>query len=425
MLISYIILGLTVALLFVFPVEVLLPFTLALYSQLVLLRLYQRKYVKIDFIIFAIYFSMFFLYKVLKIDDILPYVGAMFYFFIGLAFLVSGVAARPITLADRSTKTAAEIDYHSFMDVVLGMFYLVCLYLSLSLMPQPAYIYLPLVLVAVSIPTAMILAKYLHQPYFGFYRDSKYRFIAVPQQKKAHFDNTKGFSFVIGDYIGKEVVSATDQEQYLEVLHRAYYDIYVQSKIQKQITYAEMWENMKIEHAALFASSTCFVVKNMKENACVGTLRIIHRAPKTQIETYTDLDFSAHRDRGLKVAEIGRFAIINTPGAERGMVLKLLFHLLGYTILRHKIDLAYTFAFNSTAKIYEKIGFKKYIELIYDEEFKMHGSLLGLNFRENFKAENSLVKNHASFWVSILLKFYYSGAKSGLKNDSIDLFPFN
>ncbi|NLB64582.1 MAG: hypothetical protein GX801_10850 [Fibrobacter sp.] len=425
MLISYIILGFTIALLFVFPVEMLLPFTLAIYSQLVLFRLYQKKYIKIDFIIFAIYLSMFFMYKALKLDNILPYVGSLFYFFIGFSFLISGLIKNPLTITEKESKTAGEINYHSFMNVILGVFYLLCLYLSLSLMPKPSYIYMPLVLVVFSIPMSMLLTKYLNQPYFDFYYDTKFRLFQVKKAQKKHFGNAEGFGFIIGDYIGKEVISKSDHEKYLAVLKKAYYDLYVQSKVKKQDSYDVMWEEIRAEHKEISEFSTCFVVQNIKDGSSVGAIRLIHKKGKTQIEPFSGLDFTGLRDKGIKIAEIGRFAITCDDGASRGVVLKLLFHLLGYSILKNKVDIAYTFAFNTTTKIYEKIGFTKHKERIFDEEFLMDGNLLALNFRENFKSERSLIKAHQSFWANALMKYYYLGFKGKDKKIPEDLFRFN
>lgn len=406
MIISFSLLGITLGILFLLPAEVLLPVCTWAYGLLVLWRVFRRELVLMDLLVFGVYALLSFLHEVLGLKSVIPYMGTTFYFFISFGSIVGGLAGVPFTLYNPRSATPEDLRYHRVLSVAMGILYSGAFFSSWLLFPRPEYIWVPLVVVGVSTPLAILFAKKFGSIVTEFLQDSKVRFVSEPRILSKSFGNAKGMGRVHGRFACKEVVTPGDEAIYLDTLREGYREVYRNSGVKERMDYEQMWKEVEAEHLRFRAVSDCFVVMDTTTGQGVGTFRMVHSAPKLPLEACMPLTLDGLRRRGCRMGEAGRLSIVGVSGIDRGVVMNLLFHMLGPVVLTRGIHVVFTSALKWAVSTYERAGFMTHAKVVVDQEFLTEDRLCILPVQDDFSRKTSRLNDHRTPWASLLFLVY-------------------
>ncbi len=403
---SILMLGITLSLLFFLRVE-LLPITgLYLYAILLLWRIYKKQVVLLDIIVFCVYLAVSVGYYILGYKNMVTYMGTIFYASLSIFCILGGIFKVPFTVTNVKKISKEDLAYHRLLSVVMGILYIPSLLASIILFPKPSYIYLPLLLLLAAIPLSIYLTKGV-MFIIDLYRERKDRMLSRPLVER-YFGNSQGFYWIGSEFIGKEVITESDERLFLDTLKKGYINIYKKSKLKLHGDYNTFFSRIADEYEKWKDSSSSFVVIERTSGKGVGTIRLVVDKERLPLEEYTPFTLENYRRLNIRVAEAGRLSIVGVPDVKKRIVFTMLYSMLATKILESDIELLFADALEAVVPIYEKSGFVVFPEPYQDLEFEAKAYICCLNPALILAQKGSFydyLKNQSS-WGKLLVNLY-------------------
>ena len=406
MLLSILMLGITLSLLFFLPIELLSITGLYIYAILLLWRMYKKQVVLLDVMIFCVYLAVSVGYYILGYKNIVTNMGTIFFAFLSVFCILGGIFKIPFTVTNIKKLSEEDLAYHRLLSVVMGILYIPSLVASITLFPRPSYIYLPLLLILVAIPLSIYLTKAIVF-IIDLHREKKEIELKKPLVEK-YFGNSQGIYWISSEFIGKEVVTESDERLFLDTLKKGYISVYEKSKLRFQEDYDTFFSRIVDEYKIWEDKSVSFVIVDKTTGKGVATMRLVIDKNKLPLEEYTPFTLDNYRKLNIRVAESGRFTIVGVPNVKRRVILMVFHYMIAWKAFSSDIELLFTDAIKHIVPIYEKLGFIVFPEPYQDLEFKVEAYICCLNFAEKFIQKDLVYEflNKRSAWGKLLVALY-------------------
>ncbi len=350
----YVMLSISILILFKAKMELAILINLYIYTIALWYGYMYTKYDIINNLMFCTYLVMSFLYYLVGLEDILPYLGTIINFnFILLTFYFI-YTKRTITYTPNANLTNMEYKAILYTNIYAIVLYLMANIISFILKPNILYIIIPIVLVVLGIVLMDKIRLYILK-------------LMLKQQEDLHrkrnikdidmniFTNQDGFinSYKNGKYIFKEVTNKNELEEFNFILKKAYTQHLIQSK---SISKNSFYDSITINDLDIY--SKCYLLY-LNDKKPIATVKVSLRGvdgklplEKTTIPENLELP---NLDSHLKYAEYGKLAVL--PQYRNSDVLEILFKGSIYFIIEKNISIVYCDAYKNISKLYEKLGF--------------------------------------------------------------------
>lgn len=403
-------LGITLSLLFFLPIELLSITGLYLYAILLLWRIYKKQVILLDIIVFCVYLAVSVGYYILGYKNLIIYMGTIFYASLSIFCILGGIFKVPFTVTNIKKMSKEDLTYHRVLSVVMGILYIPSLVTSIVLFPKASYIYLPLLLLLAAIPLSIYSTKGV-MFIIDLYCEGRERMLSRPLVER-YFGNSQGFYWIRSEFIGKEVVTESDERLFLDTLKKGYINVYEKSKLKSHGDYNRdyntFFSRIVDEYKKWKDRSNSFVVIERTSGKGVGTIRLVVDDERLPLEEYTPFTLENYRRLEIRVAEAGRLSIVGVPDVKKRTVFTMLYSMLATKILESDIELLFADALKAVVPIYKKSGFVVFPEPYQDLEFETEAYICCLNLPV-ILAQKGLfydsLKNQSA-WGKLLINLY-------------------